>query len=293
MRDEALAGWLALREPFDVASRSSALARQVIAALPGHEILRCVDLATGTGSNIRYFLDRFSGRRQAWLGIDRSQALLELLPLRISAWAAARGHRTTVTDNACIVRGPESEWRIGTLQLDLARVPDADLLDAPHLIAASALLDLVSEAWLRALAARCRELRCAALFTITYNGRSWCSPRDPDDELILHLFNRHQRTDKGLGGRASGPNAVACAVRSFSDAGYVVRQEPSDWHVTSADTALQGQLIDGWAEAATETEPDAAASIVEWRERRMGHVEAGRSELVVGHDDVGAWLPPA
>ena len=28
-----------------------------------------------------------------------------------------------------------------------------------------------------------------------------------------------------------------------------------------------------------------------WLERRLAHLEAERSEVVVGHDDLAAWLP--
>ena len=29
----------------------------------------------------------------------------------------------------------------------------------------------------------------------------------------------------------------------------------------------------------------------DWRARRLAHVDAGRSRLTVGHDDLAAWLP--
>jgi hypothetical protein len=28
-----------------------------------------------------------------------------------------------------------------------------------------------------------------------------------------------------------------------------------------------------------------------WLARRLAHVEAGRSEVIVGHEDLAAWLP--
>jgi hypothetical protein len=50
-------------------------------------------------------------------------------------------------------------------------------------------------------------------------------------------------------------------------------------------------LIEGWAGAATEMVRDRAPTIARWRARRLAHVGAGRSRLVVGHDDLAAWLP--
>jgi hypothetical protein len=264
MDDRALADWLSLREPVDAVSRSDALTRTIAAAVAGHDPLRVLDLASGRGANIRYLAGRLPGS-QEWLAADRSAALLAHVPGRV---------------------GPHV---IETTRRDLNDL-EPDLFAGRHLVTASALLDLVSERWLRALAARCREAGAAALFTITYNGRSACTPAEPDDDLILEFFNQHQRTDKGLGGPAAGPDAAAYAVRAFQEAGYQVQSAPSDWTLGSSEAELQRQLIDGWALAAAEVALDAAPSIAEWRVRRLRHVEEGRSRLVVGHDDVAAWL---
>ena len=175
--------------------------------------------------------------------------------------------------------------------MNLGTLDNREIFAGRHLVTASALLDLVSAEWLRALADRCRASGAAALFTITYNGRSSCAPAEPEDDLVRDLMNRHQKTDKGLGGPALGPDAVSCAEQQFAEAGYLVRREPSDWTLGPEVSALQRMLIDGWAQAATEMAPDHSATIARWRERRLAHVDAGRSRIVVGHDDLAAWLP--
>ena len=53
---------------------------------------------------------------------------------------------------------------------------------------------------------------------------------------------------------------------------------------------LQQQLIDGWASAATGMAPSETGVIERWRARRMDHVAQGRSRVVVGHEDVGAFI---
>ena len=289
--DDALAQWLALREPADTASRSAGLTRAIADATRGYDPLRVLDLATGTGSNIRYLMHRLSVRRQHWLALDHSPDLLAELRMRMGQWGAERRYEVANDGGACIIRDAQLECQVATQTMDLASLDTADLFAHRHLVTASALLDLVSEEWLRSLAARCRAAGAAALFTLTYNGRSSSSPVEPEDEMILDLFNRHQRTDKGLGGRAAGPDAAACAVRAFTECGYHVESEPSDWTLGASETELQRQLIDGWAMAATEIEPAAAATIESWRVRRLGHLDTGLSRLVVGHDDVAAWLP--
>ena len=80
-------------------------------------------------------------------------------------------------------------------------------------------------------------------------------PPEPEDEIVRGLFNRHQKTDKGLGGRAEGPDAWAAAVRSFTDAGYLVESASSDWALGPEDRAFQQQLIEGWARAAAASGP--------------------------------------
>jgi hypothetical protein len=141
------------------------------------------------------------------------------------------------------------------------------------------------------LAGRCRAVGAAALFALSYNGWSTCSPAEPEDDLVRDLLNRHQRTDKGLGGRAAGPEASALVARCFTDAGYHVRAERSDWSLGLPENELQRQLVAGWADAAIELMPGEADTIDDWRRRRYGHIDTKRSQIVVGHDDMAAWLP--
>ena len=95
MDDHGLARWLALREAADRTARSATLTDRVVARLDSVDPIRFLDLATGTGSNIRYLIDRFPGRHQQWLAIDRSATLLALLPARLAAWGADHGYHVT------------------------------------------------------------------------------------------------------------------------------------------------------------------------------------------------------
>jgi hypothetical protein len=259
---EDLSGWLALREPADFAARSREVTQAIIDRLPGERPLRLLDLATGTGSNIR-FLAGLLPPGQQWLAVDRDPALLAQVPPHVT-----------------------------TRCLELGTLENPALVSGRHLVTASALLDLVSASWIARLAECCRAAGAAALFALNYDGRSECSPREPEDDLILELFNRHQRSsDKGFG-TAAGPDAADCAVRCFAAAGYVVRQERSDWELAPESPGindLQRALIAGWAGAATEVAPDRAVQIGDWLARRLAHVSAGRSRIVVGHQDIAAW----
>lgn len=287
MDDVTLGAWLALREAADHAARAASVCDPVLAALPRARPLRVVDLATGAGSNLRYLMPRLSGP-QRWIAVDRSPLLLEHLETRTAAWAAARGLTAAVADGRLVVTGDGVDCTVEPRIRDLDRLDDDELFEGVALVTASALLDLVSETWLHSLAAQCRRAGAAALFTITYDGRFACDPRDPDDEWVRDLFNRHQLRDKGLGGPAAGPGAVDAAALAFRDAGFTVHLAPSDWALPPDAREFQRMLVEGWAGAATEVAPERATAIAAWRDRRLAHVDAGRSRLRVGHQDLAA-----
>ena len=264
---ESLSRWLALREPADFAARSESLTRLIIERLGAAHPLHALDVGSGTGSNIRYLAPRFHVA-QDWMAIDKAPELL--------VEAAER----------CVSAAPGV--RIDTRQLDLGESLPSDLFDTRRLVTASALLDLVSASWLENIARECRRVKACALFALTYNGWNECEPRDPDDERVFALFNHHQLNDKGLGGPAAGPRATDVAREAFTRAGFDVRIEPSNWHLAPEAREFQTQLIDGWASAAAEISPREHAMIESWKQRRLGHVNAGRSIVVVGHYDLAA-----
>jgi len=170
-------------------------------------------------------------------------------------------------------------------RVDLAMLEHQELFMGRQLVTASALLDLVSERWMRRLAEYCRQARATAFFTLTYNGRIECDPVDSEDAMIRDLVNRHQRTDKGFG-PALGPAAPDAAERLFTEMGYDVRRAASDWILPPDASELQRQLIEGWAVAAREIDERRSDAIGVWRSRRLSLVDRRRSGIVVGHDDV-------
>lgn len=270
MKGHTLADWLTLREPYDAAARSESLVRVAADALPRHRPVRIVDLGAGRGSNVRYLTGRLP-QPQHWVLVDEDPVVLDDVP-----WAMAG-----------ILRPPSA---IETRELSLG-VLDGGLFEGCHLVTASALLDLVSESWLESLADRCVAISAVGLFALTYNGESQCSPVEPEDEEIRKLMNCHQRTnDKGFG-RAAGPDAVDVAERCFSERGYRVQRARSDWNLSSDARELQRQLVDGWAEAASEIAPEFSTAIVSWHQRRRAHIDAARSQIIVCHEDLVA-LPP-
>ncbi len=279
--------WLSLREPADAAARSADVAAEVSGRMAGRDCVRVLDLATGTGANLRCLAPQLPSP-QRWLVVDRDVELLAHVPRRVSSWALSRACTVAGDPAGFVLRGAAFECRVQTRHADLSKLTDAALFEGHDLVTASALLDLVSEAWLRVLIGYCSTARVPMLFALTYDGRMTCTPEHPDDNLIRNLVNRHQRRAKGFG-RALGPDAIDAAVRCLEEAGYAWRRENSDWQLTPAQGALQRQLVEGWARAATEMDPKAADHVAAWKSRRLALIEEGKSEALVGHADLAAW----
>ena len=264
------AAWLALREPADVAARSSEVTAKVLMSLVGRSPLRGVDLGSGTGSNIRYLLPRLPACD--WRLVDNDAALLD-----VARHALEIRHSYATSINI--------ETRLADLQ-----TLDRTALEGCALVTASALLDLVSESWLARLVSLAHDAGAHVLMALNYDGRIVCTPPEEDDDVVRDLVNRHQTTDKGFG-PALGPSAGVRAEALLRDAGYEVCRAPSDWVLGVEHAELQRQLIEGWAHAATDLAPDLSPRIQSWTTRRVAHISAGTSHLVVGHDDVGGTLP--
>ncbi len=252
------AAWLALREPADAAARAPRVTEAIATALAGRTPLRVADLGCGTGSNVRYLASRLP-QPQAWRLLDHDEALL----------AEARAILPQAVD---------------TRVADLHDLPSS-AFEGCDLVTASALLDLVSDAWVRRFASLCRDAGAAVLVALNYDGRTGCTPLDADDDAVRALVNAHQRTDKGFG-PALGPDSGVRTAQALKDAGYRVTIAKSDWVIEADQAELQRQLITGWADAAVELAPAEAARIRAWQLRRLAHVDAGISIVRVGHDDV-------
>ena len=280
------ADWLAMREPVDACSRSAALVQQLGKdAPPGRR--RIVDLATGTGANLRYLAPRLGGQ-QDWLLVDNDGVLLDGIEDQLARWATTTGLNLRRHGETLSLRSPSMECRVKRQQLDLARDLRHLDLEGQWLVTASALLDLVTQSWLDSLLARCRAVGARLLFALTYDGVARFSPAFPEDARINTLLNRHQRRDKGFG-PALGPHAAVAAAEGCRRWGYRVAEARTPWHVGRAGAALQRALVQDWARAAVELTPAEAEQVARWRHRRDRHAEAGMSSLYVGHRDLLAW----
>jgi hypothetical protein len=255
------ADWLALREPYDRKARNAEVADAMAAAFAGEAAVSVVDLACGTGSTLRAISSHLPAR-QNWRLVDNDLGLL------LRAGAA----------------DPPAGVRVTTTPVDLARDLEAALDGPLDLVTTSALLDLVSEDWLKRFVVETAARNLPVYATLTFDGRATLEPSDPLDAAVVAGVNRHQRTDKGFG-PALGPTAAAGATAGFAQAGYTVVQGPSDWTFEPRDGGIQLEILAGWASAAREIGDVSLADGVSWLTRRRELVAAGRSRVRVGHVD--------
>jgi hypothetical protein len=277
------ADWLALRRPADDRARDAAGTHRLWRPDTARGRREILDLACGTGANLRYLAPRLGGD-QDWLLTDADAGLLAALPDATGRWAAEQGYRFSRRDWVLSVAGPGFRSRARLLELDLSSGLDRLPLGARCLVTASALLDLVSRGWLEDLIGRCRDARADLLLALTYDGRMDLVPADPLDRRVAALVNTHQRRDKGFG-PALGPAAADAAEVLLRAQGYRVERRPSDWDIGPGEERLQEALLRGWAEAAAETAPQEAGDIARWLGRRLALVANRRSRLTVGHQD--------
>jgi SAM-dependent methyltransferase len=258
------ADWLALREPYDARARNAEIRAAAVAAVSGLDPVNIVDLGCGTGAMLR-MLSPLLPARQTWRLVDNDLSLLA------RAADSARPARAQTTG----------------FPLDLARDLEAALDGALDLVTTTALLDLVSEAWLDRLVVEIAARRLPLYATLTYDGHVAFDPVDPGDAAIIAAVNAHQRRNKGFG-PALGPTAAAAVVARLEAVGYSAVHAAADWDFGPRDRDMQNELLAGWAGAAREIDASPLPGILAWLTRRRDLVAAGRSSMRVGHVDVFA-----
>jgi len=243
-----------------------------------------LDLGTGSGANLRYLAPRL-GPVQRWRLVDNDAALLADLPRALRNWAQANRCSVEACDARLSIQSSSFSAILDLDHRDLATGFDQLTLGDVDLITASALLDLVSHAWIEHLVQHCRRASCAVLFALSYDGGTAWEPELAMDEQVRRLLNQHQGSDKGFG-PAAGPQAVPHAAKCLQDAGFQVLQGRSDWLLNAADGALQAALATDWAQAAAAVDPRKSARITEWLQQRLKLIQRRNSVLNVGHIDL-------
>jgi hypothetical protein len=300
------AGWLALREPFDAAARDRTLAARFIEAVvasaamprgsrrrPGASswrpgACRIVDLAAGTGANLRVLAPQIPGH-QDWLLVDHDPALIAAQAEALGRWARARGWHCTVAAGGLVIDAGPVHWRVRARRLDLQQSLDRLDLGPFDGVTTTAFLDLVSAVWLDRLSDRIADAALPLLATLSVDGRREWQPASSIDGEIASAFERHQQGDKGFGA-ALGVAAVDSLRAKLDARGYRTETAPADWTIGADDRPdgrqMLARLVDETAAVACEVVPARAAAVDAWAALRRSQVASGGVSLRVGHQDL-------
>jgi hypothetical protein len=271
--------WLRLRENADHRARNAALLARLAARFASRDAITVIDLGAGLGSNLRAIAPALS-HRQHWILVDHDPVLLAAACEAIATWADSARSTAVGIDAVKSKCAIQVELR----RHDLAADPSAWIPDKPDLVTAAALFDLVSVAWIdRFVAALSRE-RLPLYTALTHDGTTEWLPAHPADAAMEAAFAHHFARDKGFGPSA-GVHASSLLTERLAAAGYEIEHAPSPWRLGRVDTALIGELAQGWAEAVCETGEVPARTIADWLEARTA---AGVS-CSVGHEDLVAF----
>lgn len=267
--------WLHVRESADLAARNGDIANAVAARFALRDEISVVDLGCGTGSNLRATASLLPNR-QTWLLIDNDAAHLETARHELAQWADSS---ETDGDRLVLKKG-HATIAVAFAPLNLATDLERAFDGSPSLVTASALFDLVSEPFIRALARQCADAKAAFYTVLTYNGVQRWIPHRPADNQIASAFHRHQLGDKGFG-PAAGPTAPSLLADQFRMNGYTVLEGDSPWVLGRNDRMLLEELQRGYAMAASETGLVDAKTIESW-------ITVQRHAAQVGHTDTFA-----
>jgi hypothetical protein len=244
--------WLALREPADADARADELLTTLRTSLAGPDVI-IRDLGSGTGSMARWLAPRLP-EEQKWILTDRDPVLLEAAAASVPGAVPDLRDITTLT---------------------------ADDLSGTSLVTGSALLDLLTQSEVKALAEACVTAGCPALFSLSVVGRVELDPPDQLDDAIAAAFNAHQR--RTVDGRVLlGPSAVPATATAFIRLGATVHRRPSPWRLGPSQSDLLGEWLRGWVSAACEQEPDLTPAADAYVARRL----AGDLHVTVHHEDL-------
>lgn len=271
--------WLALREPADHAARNPQVLAAVGSYFAAKASLTIIDLGCGAGSNLRGSFAALPGR-QHWTLVDFDQRLLDTARETLRVWAdeaREQGEELVIAKDGKAIT---IDFRQADLNKDLEWV----LGWQPDLVTAAALFDLTSKRWIERFVAALASQRLPLYTVLTYDGREKWHPPHEADPRMLAAFAHHQKTDKGFG-PAAGADATELMAEAFRKSGFAVSTADSAWQIGAERHDLAQALLQGIANAVSETGHVDGTTVQDWLAAR-----ASAATGLVGHNDL--WARP-
>lgn len=259
--------WFALRESADGHARDPRLARRLAGLFIDTPTIRVLDLAAGTGANLRAIAPLL-GEMQEWTLVENSPTLLEDAAFRIAEWA---DEARAVGDSLVVSKGDRHigvSFRIA----DSARAFETLLARQPDLVTANPMPEMAAPLWAKRFAKAVTESGASLFCPLIANGTAHFTPPHSLDAAL-----------SGLGaGKASAARTAEILGTALRAEGFTVEKAPSAWQLGAGDGALIAAILDRMAEAAESATPEDRAA---WR----AFHGKGLESLVIGHDDLFAY----
>ena len=176
--------WLKLRETVDKKSRNLKIIELINKKINNNDFVSIIDLGTGAGSNFNYLKPKLKFN-QNWLFTDISLNSMNYFKQNLKL-------------SKKIIK---TKFQI----LDVIKDIDKIKFKSFDIVTGSAFLDILPKSWFYKFH-NLNSKTEIVLFALNYNGDFKFVPRHKNDKNINNLFNKDQKTDKGIGDKAVGPN---------------------------------------------------------------------------------------
>ena len=201
--------WLKLRETVDKKSRNLKIIELINKKFSNHESISIIDLGTGTGSNFNYLKPRLKFI-QNWVFTDISSNSINYFKKNIN-----------ISRKIC-----KTKFQIFDVINDLQKINFKKF----NIVTGSAFLDILPRSWFYKFHKYNTKTEII-LFALNYNGAFTFFPKHKYDQQIVDLFNKDQKSNKGIGVKAIGPECSVLIKNVFKNTHHTYLMN-SKWDVT-------------------------------------------------------------
>lgn len=284
--------WLQERYPFDADARNKEREWEAIHQFAYLDHVHLVDLGTGTGSNVRYYLEQFP-QNQTWHCVEEDGALKEMFWQNIKQLAKTEGYELEWNGEA-LKMSKSGHWvNIHFVEGNLMELDSLVDLLRTDFILANAVFDLFSEAQFSELIHIISHHSLSLFFSLNYEGMKFF-PSEEADVFYIDQYNAHMKRPQPFG-HGMGPDASQLMEKAFRTALAEVKLGESIWEIGEKDekmlTYLLGFFEDALADWWKTTEEKAA--FIAWIGRKKTMIQEQQLAANVYHQDVLASFFPS
>lgn len=283
--------WLQERYRFDAAARNQEIAWQCIHQFAFLNHIQIVDLGSGTGANVRHYLEQFP-QNQTWFCVEEDDALKTMFWQNMVQLAEADGYAYQLSDNQIKMEKPGHWIEIHFVEGNLMQVDNLVDLLRTDLILANAVFDLFSQKQFEELIQTISHHSLSLLFTLNYEGMKFF-PVEKEDAYYIDQYNAHMQRPQDFG-KGMGPDASQLMEQALHASLAEVKKGESNWEIEVEDGKMLHYLLGFFEDAlgdwwATEAEKMA---FLGWVAHKRQLIDQQQLDAVVHHQDVLASFFP-